>query len=402
MTRPGRALDWVVVGAGLSGATIAERLASQLGQRVLVVERRDHIAGNAHDTEDRSGIRVHRYGAHIFHTKSDEVWGYLSRFTDWLPYLHRVRAFVDGQLLPMPCNLSTLEQLLGPRAIAELEAIASGAFPGQPKVPVLTLMAHPEAAVRGVGEVVYEKLFLRYTLKQWGWRPEDLDRSVTARVPVLFSRDDRYFADSHQGIPSDGYTAMVARMLEHPNISVEICRDHRTLSDTLRALPTVYTGPVDEFFAHRFGPLPYRSLRFEHQTLAVDRAQPVAVVNYPGNEPYTRVIEHAHFADQHRGATVLTYEFPEPHVPGANEPYYPVPRSENHRLYARYAAEAKRLTGRVLFVGRLAEYRYYDMDQAVAHALALFNHNLGAGRARQRRTLSPARSRQPAHLPSFA
>jgi UDP-galactopyranose mutase len=353
---------------------MAERLASELGQRVLVVDKRGHIAGNAYDAENGSGIRVHRYGAHIFHTKSDTVWNYLARFTEWLDYVHKVRSLVDGKLVPMPCNLDTMQALLGHsrRDIEVLiETLGFGA-----RVPVLCLLEHPNPTLRAAGLQIYNKLFVGYTVKQWGTSPEMLDRSVTGRVPVVLSHDDRYFVDSHQGIPADGYARMVERMLSHPRITVELGCNYRSLADRYRGLPTVYTGPIDEFFQYAHGPLPYRSLRFEHRTFGLDRVQPVAVINYPNDMSYTRVIEHAHFADQHLGTSTLTYEYPEAHEPGANEPYYPVPRPKSHRQFAQYSADAARLDGKVFFVGRLAEYKYYDMDQAVAHALAAFEHKI--------------------------
>jgi UDP-galactopyranose mutase len=377
--RNGSGFDWLIVGAGLSGVTIAERLASQLDQKVLVVDKRQHIAGNAYDSEDEAGVRVHRYGAHIFHTKSERVWQYLAPFTDWLPYVHRVQSSVDGQLVPMPCNLDTLVALLGPDHAAKVTKRLHAIYGLEARVPVLNLLQNEEEDLRAVGELIYEKLFLQYTVKQWGMKPEDLDRSVTGRVPVVLTHGDTYFTDPFQGIPADGYTAMVSRMLDHPNITVELDCEYLTLSDELRQLPTVYTGPIDEYFSFSHGPLPYRSLRFENRTVHSDRVQPVAVINHPDLNPYTRVIEHAHFSDQHLGWSTLTYEFPEAHERGSNEPYYPIPRPDNHRLYSLYSEEADKLAGRVYFVGRLAEYRYYDMDQAIAHALALFDHTIAVG-----------------------
>ncbi len=368
--------EWLVAGAGFSGATLAERLATQLGARVLVVDRRPHLAGNAFDEIDSTGVRVHRYGAHIFHTKSEQVWRYLSHFSEWYPYVHRVLASLDGQLVPVPCNLTTLAHLLGLAQAAELERLSTRYFPDQRKITVLSLVNHHHPLLRAAGREVYEKIFLQYTLKQWGYRPEELDRSVTARVPVLISRDDRYFSDPYQGIPKDGYTALVERLLDNPLISVELGCDYRSLGNHLRDLPTIYTGPIDEFFGYVYGHLPYRSLRFQNYSYGVNRLLPVAVVNHPNAPGYTRVIEHAHFLDQHVGATTVTYEFPEPYEPSANEPYYPVPKQENHHRYQMYANLASSLAGRVFFVGRLAEYRYYDMDQAVAHALAVFNHQI--------------------------
>ncbi|HZU79417.1 MAG TPA: UDP-galactopyranose mutase [Acidimicrobiales bacterium] len=367
-------VDWLVVGAGLSGTTLAERIATELDQRVLVVDRRPHVAGNAYDETDDSGVLVHRYGAHIFHTASERVWDYLSRFTDWLPYQHRVVADIDGKTVPLPFNLTSLRTLWsgteGERAETRLiDAVGYGG-----RVPVLTLLEHDDACLRALGEYVYEKVFLHYTMKQWGQRPEEIDRAVTGRVPVLVSHDDRYFRDLHQGIPADGYSALVERMLDHPNIAVATGVDYREVLGQVRFDRMAYTGPIDEFFEGRFGWLPYRSLRFENRTLDHDRHQSVAVKNYPGGEAFTRVIEHAHFRDEHTGRTTITYEYPEAYERERNEPYYPLPKPETHRLYERYAEAAGAVAGTVLFSGRLAEYRYYDMDQAVAHALVAFRN----------------------------
>jgi UDP-galactopyranose mutase len=376
--------DWVVVGAGLSGATLAERIATQLDQSVLVVERRTHVAGNAFDFVDDAGVRVHRYGAHIFHTVSNRVWSYVSQFTQWLPYTHRVLGMIDGATVPLPFNLTTLHALVPPPEAEQLERRLVEEVGLEGRVPVLSLLEHTDPRLRTLGELVYEKVFLHYTVKQWGQRPEDIDRAVTGRVPVVVSRDDRYFRDRHQGIPVDGYTTMVGRMLDHPRIAVETGVDFREVVDSVRHGKVVYTGPIDEFFDHAYGPLPYRSLRFEHHTLSVDRFQGAAVVNFPDAAPYTRIIEHAHFGNQHLGATTVTYEFPEAYEPGYNEPYYPLPMAESRQRYARYAAAAAELRGKVFFSGRLAEYRYYDMDQAVAHALTVFRNEIAGAKERHR------------------
>jgi len=368
----------MVVGAGLSGATLAERIATERGQSVLVVDRRPHIGGNAYDEVDEAGVRVHRYGAHIFHTVSDRVWSYMGRFTDWLPYTHKVMGRIDGLTVPLPFNLTTLHALLPGAAPALEERLIKEVGAGS-RIPVLTLLEHADPALRSLGEFVYEKVFLHYTTKQWGFRPEEIDRSVTGRVPVVVSRDDRYFHDRYQGIPTDGYTALVSRMLDQPGITVETGVDFRQLVERVSYDRMVYTGPIDEFFDLAHGALPYRSLRFEHRTLEIDRHQTAAVVNFPDNSPYTRIIEHAHFSGQHLGRTTVTHEFPEGYEPGYNDPYYPLPQPENRRRYALYAAAAAELGGRVLFSGRLAEYRYYDMDQAVAHALTVFRRKIADG-----------------------
>jgi len=367
--------DWLVVGAGLSGATMAERIATQLGQTVLVIDRRPHVAGNAYDELDEAGIRVHRYGAHIFHTNSERVWEYLSTFTTWVPYTHRVRGQVGRAVVPIPFNLVSLYNLMPDEAEGFEEKLLAYVGP-EKSISVLALLEHHDASLRQLGTYVYEHVFCGYTVKQWGLRPEQIDRAVTGRVPIVVSRQDRYFRDKYQGIPADGYTAMVERILDHPLIDVETGLEFRDASHRVRYDRLVFTGQIDEFFGFVHGPLPYRSLRFENEVLPIDRHQPVAVMNYPGEVPYTRVIEHAHFTDQHIGRSTVTYEFPEPYARNSNEPYYPLPTPHSRVRYQRYAKTALELRGQAIFSGRLAEYRYYDMDQAVSHALAKFTREI--------------------------
>lgn len=364
------AYDWVVVGAGLTGATFAERLASQAGARVLVIDRRPHVAGNAHDFHDRDGILVHAYGAHIFHTTSERVWAYLSGFTRWRPYVHRVIGSVDGRLVPIPFNLTTLHALLPQQADRLERCLLEKVGPGG-TIPVLRLLEEEDPELRTLGEFVYEKIFVHYSAKQWGLRPEELDRSVTGRIPIVVSHDDRYFHERHQGIPLDGYTAMVQRMLDHPGITVETGVDFRDLKHR-GAARTLYTGPVDELFDFRHGPLPYRSLRFESTTHHKPFVQPAAVINFPDERPYTRTLEHKHLTGQIHSGTVVTTEFPQAHRPGQTEPYYPVPTRESRAQYQAYAALVQMEFPGMLLAGRLADYRYYNMDQAVNRALTLF------------------------------
>jgi UDP-galactopyranose mutase len=370
--------DWLVVGAGFTGATLAERLASQLGQRVLVVDRRSHIAGNAYDGPGPGGQPIHHYGAHIFHTASNRVWDYLSQFTEWRPYEHRVLGSIDGKLVPIPFNLTSLAALLPAARAAALEQrlVAEIGYGGT--IPILRLLEHTDPLLQGLGEFVYEKVFANYSAKQWGLRPDELDRSVTGRVPVVVSHDDRYFHDRHQAMPADGYAAMFSRMLDHPRIDVVLDTDHRDVLGQEGAARTVYTGPIDEFFDHRFGALPYRSLDFRHEQAPVEFAQPVAVVNYPNEAGFTRILEHKHLTAVPSSGTVLTTEWPQDHVPGRNDPYYPVPREENRALHARYLELAGDTVPGVVFAGRLADYKYYDMDQAVSRALLVFR-KLGPG-----------------------
>ena len=357
-----RHFDALVVGAGFAGSVLAERLAADAGKRVLVIDKRPHIAGNAYDHADAAGIMVHRYGPHIFHTNSDDVFAYLSRFTRWRPYEHRVLGHVRDKLLPIPINRTTLNDLYGLDLTDEAQAAAFLAARAEPR----EIRTSEDVVIAAVGRELYELFFQGYTRKQWGLDPSELDKAVTARVPTRTDTDDRYFLDKHQAMPADGYTAMFAAMLDHPNITVETGVDFAdcdVLADHI-----VYTGPIDEYFDCRFGKLPYRSLRFQHETHDVDRFQPVAVVNYPHPDvPYTRITEYKQLTGQQADRTSISYEFPQ----AEGDPYYPIPRPENQALYRRYEALADALPD-VSFVGRLATYRYYNMDQVVGQALATY------------------------------
>jgi UDP-galactopyranose mutase len=352
--------DCLVVGAGFAGSVVAERLASG-GANVLVVDRRSHIGGNAYDHYDDAGILVHRYGPHIFHTNSPEVFAYLSRFTEWRPYEHRVLASVDGRLLPFPINLDTVNRLYGLELTpSELEDFFVAA--SEPR----RLRTSEDVVVAKVGRDLFEKFFRNYTRKMWGLDPSQLDASVAARVPARLDRDDRYFTDLYQAMPLHGYTPLFECLLAHPRIKVLLKADYREVDGLLEYDRVVYTGPVDEFFGHRFGELPYRSLDFRFETRPVEQALPVAVVNYPNEHSYTRVTEFKHLTGQRHPMTTLVYEYPR----DGGDPYYPVPRPENDALYRKYRALAE-ATPTVSFVGRLATYKYYNMDQVVAGALAL-------------------------------
>ena len=359
--------DVVVVGAGFAGSVMAERLASQSGARVLVVDRRPHIAGNAYDEIDEHGVLVHRYGPHIFHTNAERVWRYLSAFTKWLPYEHRVLAAVGGELLPMPINRTTLNRLYGLDLRTEAEAEAFLAARAEPRERVET---SEDSVVARFGRDLYETFFRGYTRKQWGLDPSDLHAQVCARIPVRFDTDDRYFNDSFQCMPADGYTAMFARMLDHPLIDVRLGVEWADVREHVEHGHLVWTGPIDELYDHRFGRLPYRSLEFETRsqpTPDLGLVQPVAVVNEPSEDvPHTRVTEYRHMTGQREHPwTTLHVEHPR----DEGDPYYPVPRPENRDVYKRYEALAGR-EGGVTFVGRLARYQYLNMDQVVGQALA--------------------------------
>jgi UDP-galactopyranose mutase len=367
-----RRFDFLIVGAGFAGSVLAERLATYLDATVLLVDRRNHVGGNAYDHYDQAGILVHKYGPHIFHTSSPDVFQYLSKFTEWRSYQHRVVASVDGQLVPIPINLDTINQLTNGRFTgAELEEYFRSVAE-----PVKDVKTSEDVIVSKVGRELYEKFFRNYTRKQWGVDPSQLDASVTARIPVRTNRDARYFTDPYQAMPLHGYTQLFLRMLDHPNISVLLNTDYRDVQEIIPHENLIYTGPVDEFFGHRFGALPYRSLEFKFETLNVPMCQPVAVVNHPNEYEYTRVTEFKHLTGQEHPKTTLVYEFPK----DVGDPYYPVPRAENAALYRKYERLAQ-ANGRVHFVGRLATYRYYNMDQVVAQALTLCAKIAGVRRA---------------------
>lgn len=360
--------DALIVGAGYAGSVIAERMARDAGKRILLVDRRSHIGGNAYDCLNADGILIHQYGPHIFHTNSEEVFAYLSRFTEWRPYEHRVLASVRGKLLPMPINLDTINQLYG----LHLQADDMQTFFAARAEPVESVRTSEDVVVSKIGRELYELFFRNYTRKQWGLDPSQLDASVTARIPIRYNTDDRYFGDRFQAMPANGYTRMFENMLDHPNIVLALDTDYRDLHD-VRADLIVYTGPVDEFFDHRFGPLPYRSLRFEHKTMNCEQYQPVAVVNYPNDYAFTRVTEYKHLTGQRHAKTSVTFEYSQ----SEGDPYYPIPRPENAALYAKYKALADETPG-VYFVGRLGTYKYYNMDQVVAQALTTYAKIRGA------------------------
>ncbi|MEA3048717.1 MAG: UDP-galactopyranose mutase [Sphingomonadales bacterium] len=360
-----KSYDYLVVGAGFAGSVIAERLASQLGARVLVIDKRPHVAGNAYDHLDEAGVLIHQYGPHIFHTNSDEIVDYLSQFTEWHPYEHRVLAQVRGQLVPIPINRTTLNKLFGLSLETDEQAAAYLASRAE---TVEEIRTSEDVVINAVGRELYELFFQGYTRKQWGIDPSGLDKSVTARIPTRTNTDDRYFGDKHQIMPRDGYTAMFNRMLDHPNIDVLLSTDYKDIVDEVDAGHVVFTGPVDEYFGFRYGKLPYRSLRFEHKVLDKENFQPVATVNYPDPQvPYTRITEYKHLTGQTHSKTSITYEYPS----AEGDPYYPIPRAENQALYKKYEALAD-ATPDATFVGRLATYRYYNMDQVVGQALAAF------------------------------
>ena len=363
--------DYLIVGAGFAGSVLAERLARAQNKRVLLIDRRPHIGGNAYDCHDQHGILIHKYGPHIFHTNSAEIFNYLSRFTEWRQYQHRVRACVDGRLLPIPINLDTINELYG----LQLTPDGMKAYLATVAEKRERNITSEDVVVSGMGRELYEKFFRNYTRKQWGLDPSELDAQVTARVPVRFNRDDRYFTDTYQAMPTRGFTHMFGNMLDHPNIKIMLNADYREVSEEVTFDQLIFTGPIDEYFDYRFGPLPYRCLEFKHETHHRPVLQPAPVVNYPNEYAYTRVTEFKYLTGQEHPLTSIVYEFPK----AEGDPYYPIPRPDNAALYKQYQALAHE-TPDVHFVGRLGTYRYYNMDQVVGQALTLFTRLTNSNR----------------------
>ncbi len=368
--------DYLVVGAGFAGAVLAERLASQLDQRCLVVDRRDHLAGNAYDAHDRSGVLLHVYGPHYFRTNSDRIVEYLSQFTEWHPVEYKILSWTDGRFWQFPINLNTFEQLLGRASTTEeMERTLA-----QWRVPISQPRNSEEAVISQIGVQLYEKFFKNYTRKQWRRDPGELDASVCARIPIRTDRDDRYLSEKFQALPARGYTPMFERMLSHPLIDLRLKTDYRAVLPHVRYRHMIYTGMIDEYFDNCFGPLPYRSLRFEPETFQREYFQPVVQVNYPNDHEFTRIVEIKHATGQRLPVTTIVREYPEDYLPG-REAYYPIPAPDSRALYERYHQLAAAETN-VSFIGRLAAYRYYNMDQVAGMALAEFEQLRGriAGR----------------------
>ncbi|WP_312518565.1 UDP-galactopyranose mutase [Anaerospora sp.] len=360
--------DFLIVGAGFAGCILAEQIASKLNKKVLIVERRGHIAGNAYDCYDEHGVLIHKYGPHIFHTNNEQVHEYLSQFTEWRIYEHNVLASVDGMKLPIPINMNTLNHLYGLTINGPTEVQA---YYDQVKINYEHPANAEEMVISKVGIELYEKFFKGYTAKQWGIDCRELDSSVTARIPIRVNRDNRYFTDKYQGVPKHGYTKMFEKIVSHPNISVLLQTEYDSIKDVIPHKFVIYTGPIDEFFKYKYGPLPYRSLEFVYENLQQEKFQEVGQVNYPNEYKFTRITEYKHITGQKSDTTTIAYEYPIA-ADDNYEKYYPVPRSINQLLYNKYAEEASQCSN-ILFCGRLAEYRYYNMDQVVAKALELFN-----------------------------
>ena len=355
--------DYVIVGAGFAGSVLAERLASQENKKILIIDKRHHVGGNAYDYYNHDGILIHKYGPHIFHTNSKEVFEYLGQFTEWRPYEHRVLASVDGQLVPMPINLNTINKLYG----LSISSSEVESFFQSKAEKVDRIKTSEDVVINKVGRELYEKFFKGYTRKMWDLDPSELDASVTSRVPTRTNKDDRYFTDTYQAMPLYGYTEMFQNMLSHPNIKIMLNTDYKDIMTLIPFKKLIYTGPIDEYFNYCFGKLPYRSLEFKFQTIDANYFQSTGTINYPNEQLYTRITDFKYLTGQQHQKTAIVYEFPR----AEGDPYYPVPRPENAELYKKYQHLASTVSN-TYFVGRLATYKYYNMDQVVAQALTTF------------------------------
>lgn len=357
----------LIVGCGITGIVLANRIANELQQEVIIIDKRCHIGGNCYDYL-KNGIYIHKYGAHIFHTNSELVWKYLSQFTDWQVYMHKVKALIDGIEIPIPFNLNSLKMVF-PKTISNvIEKKLIDTFGFNKKVSILNLLKTKDSDLKFLADYVYNKVFLGYTLKQWGIKPEDLDNSVTDRVPIYISNDDRYFQDKFQGIPINGYTNMFKKMLRNKLIKVKLNTDFKKMKDINEFNKIYFTGSIDEFFNYKYGKLPYRSLRFENKLFNQDFYQSNAVINYPENYNFTRIIEHKYFSNKLTKNTFVTFEYPTEYLEGENEKYYPIINEKNIELFNKYLIESEQEKNTV-FIGRLGEYKYYNMDIIVEKVL---------------------------------
>ena len=362
----------LVTGCGLSGAVIARVLADN-GEKVLVIDRKNHIAGNIYDYNDDNGICVHKYGSHIFHTNNEKVWKFLNKFTSFNTYMHRVVALIDGIETTIPFNINTLYDVFPQTLARRLEEKLLNKFEYNTKVPILEFQKQDDKDLQFLADYIYEKVFLHYTAKQWGKNPNELDSAVTARVPVYISKDNRYFQDKYQGIPLNGYTKMVENILNHPNIEIKLNTDFKAFAsetpDLMNEFRIFYTGSIDEFFDYKYGELPYRSVHFKFETHDREFYQKNAVVNYPCNYDFTRIHEYKYYLSDKTEKTVIAKEYSQYFENGKNERYYPICNDENIKLYEKYLKERPQ---NVYFLGRLGDYRYYDMDKAAERAMNLF------------------------------
>lgn len=372
-------LDYLIVGSGFGGSVIAERLAKS-GKKILVIDKRPHVGGNCYDTRDQNNILIHKYGPHLFHTNNTEVWEYVSNFTNWIPYEHHVLAFVDGKNIPLPFNFNTLYEAFPTDVAKSLEEKLLSIYPSGSKIPILELKKSNDKELQHLADYIYNNIFLNYSAKQWGLKPEEMDGAVTARVPILLERDNRYFNDIHQAVPQNGYTKLFEKLLAHPNIQIMLNTDFKDIVSIQGEKiylfgqkfngQIIYTGKIDELFDYQFGELPYRSVKMEFELINQKYYQEAATINYPNHHAFTRITEFKHIHFIECATTTILKEYPEKYIRGQNTPYYPIFTDQNQKLYTKYVEYAKNYPN-ITLLGRLAEYKYYDMDDIVEKALQL-------------------------------
>jgi UDP-galactopyranose mutase len=357
----------IIIGCGISGITLAERYANVLKEKVLILEKRNHIGGNCFDFENSDGILVPKYGPHFFHTNHGSVWSYVNKFTEWYPYEHRVLSYVDGQLVPIPVNINTVNKIFGVNILTETEMKM---WLEKNRYKISNPKNSEESALRRVGKVLYEKMFMNYTKKQWDMYPYELDPSVMDRIPVRNNFDDRYFTDKYQAMPKHGYAKMFERMLDNDNIEVRLNTDYTKIKDELKGYSKLFfTGPIDQYFENKYGKLQYRSLQFEYETYQTEYFQKSTQINYPNDNDYTRITEPKHATGQKNAKTTIIKEY----ATWDGEPFYPIPNKQNQAIFEQYQKDTGMLEKEgVHFVGRLANYKYFNMDQAFENALELF------------------------------
>lgn len=363
---------YLIVGAGISGSVLANLIAERLNQKVLIIDRREHIAGNCYDRKIEN-ITVHKYGPHIFHTNNKEVWDYLSNFTKWHYFYLKPNVMIEGNRVSLPFTLKTLRELFSSSMSERIENKLIAKYGYGVKVPILDFQKSKDKDLNFIGKFVYENVFKNYTIKQWGLKPEEIDASVTARVPIYISNDSRYFQDKYQAIPIKDYTKLIENILNHKNITVQLNTDYKTLSQNeIKEFKTIfYTGAIDEYFDYQYGELPYRSLKFDIMTIDKEYYQKSVVTNYPNDYDFTRITEHKYFLDEKSNKTIISVEYPQAFSLGKNERYYPINNDKNDKLYNKYLRESKKLNN-VYFFGRLGDYKYYNMDLAVERVFELF------------------------------
>ena len=362
---------YLVVGAGISGAVIANLISQDLDNQVTVIDSSDYIAGNCYDYRDENGIMIHKYGSHIFHTSNEKVWEFLNRYTKFNNYKHRVRAVIEGKEVPVPFDFDSIDKCFPQKTAKIIKDKLLDRFGYGARIPICDFLEQDDDDLHSLALYIYDNVFVNYTSKQWGKRPDELDGAVTARVPVSMSFDSGYFRDTYEGIPSEGYSKMIENILDRPNIEV-ILRTAFSEIDIEGFEKIFYTGPVDELMDYKFGELPYRSERFEMETHDMEHYQGLAVINYPNDHEYTRIHEYKYYLNDISSKTVIAKEYPEKFIVGKNERFYPIPAKENEELYRKIIGEAKKKYPNIYFLGRLGDYKYYDMDKAVARAMDVY------------------------------